>query len=114
MESEKLEGGRPEVAVASEFNDRSDACDRQGGRTTKQIQDAPAGAVFVWCKEHIIYAKNIARDIGRKDLEIVPPSWLEHDHWRGRNLTGLVVDHAAHLTPRQCDGYEGAIHCVRA
>ena len=86
--------------------------DRGAGATTKQIEAAPKGAVFVWCNGHTDYAIRLAQKIGREDLRIESPTWLE-DRWRGLELTGVVVDHAARLTDRQWDGYQGALTRVR-
>ena len=86
---------------------------RGEGTTTKQMQDAPNGAVFVWCNGHTDYAINLARKIGRDDLRIESPTWLE-ERWRGLELTGVVVDHSARLTDRQWDGYQGVLTRVRS
>jgi hypothetical protein len=71
------------------------------GRTTKQMQDAPQGAIYVWVNAHLKDAEKIAFRAGRTDLMIVPPWHLENDRLRGRTLTGIVVDHAARLTDAQ-------------
>jgi hypothetical protein len=55
---------------------------------------ASQGSVFVWVVGDLWYPKGLAERCGRKDLEIVGPGWLENG-WRGRELSGLVVDHAA-------------------
>jgi len=86
--------------------------ERGTGRTTEQIQRAPRGAVFVWCNGHLDYPQSLAFKLGRLDLRIVGPEWLE-DAWRGCNLTGLVLDHAADLTRRQVDGWNAALTRVR-
>jgi hypothetical protein len=82
--------------------------DRGTGTTTRQMEAAPNGTVFVWVHAEISYPKALAHKIGRDDLEIVGPDWLENDRWRGRTLTGVVVDHAAILTGAQWDGLDGA------
>lgn len=86
---------------------------RGEGTTTRQMKEAPKGAVFVWCTGHIDYPILLARKIGREDLQIKTPTWLE-DRWRGLELTGVVVDHAARLTDRQWDGFHGAQTRVRS
>lgn len=43
----------------------------------------------------------IADKIGRTDLTIVNPSWLDSYRWRGLILSGIIVDHAAKLTDAQ-------------
>jgi len=53
-----------------------------------------------------------AHEIGRADLQIVPPHWLE-ESWRGRTLTGIVVDHAARLTYQEQQGLLSAQTRIR-
>lgn len=79
---------------------------RDLGKTTKQMMEAPEYAVFVWCNTHLSYALRLARRIGRSDLEVVSPSWIDGPCWRGRKLSGVVVDHATRLTGRQFDALE--------
>ena len=74
---------------------------RQIGTTTKQMEGAPVGAVFVWVHGNLTYPKTLAREIGREDLEIVGPSWFSGGRWRNREITGLIVDHACWLTEEQ-------------
>jgi hypothetical protein len=75
------------------------------GRTTKQMREAPHGAVFVWCNGQLFYPRDLARHLGRADLEIVSPdSMREYHRFMGRKLSGLVIDHAAELNARQYDG----------
>ena len=70
---------------------------RGTGETTRQMQAAPRNAVFIWCAGHTGYPQMLARKIGREDLKIVTPDWLTSDKWRGLELTGLIVDHAANI-----------------
>jgi len=76
--------------------------DRQTGRTTSQMKSAPHNAVFVWITHDLHYPKRLCQELGRNDLKIVGPGWLENG-WRGMELSGLVIDHAAvdHMTPHQ-------------
>lgn len=71
---------------------------RQSGRTTRQMREAPAGAIFLWGNKHKDYARALARHLGRGDLVIVGPAALADG---GRYLitanADLVVDHAAWL-----------------
>ena len=69
--------------------------DRQTGRTTQQINDAPLGAVFVWCNSSVSYPQEIAKTLGRNDLVVRPLHWLRPANVMGRNFTGVIVDHAA-------------------
>ncbi len=86
---------------------------RGNGETTRQMEAAPKWAVFVWCNGQTDYPRLLAQKIGREDLQIQSPMWLE-ERWRGITLTGVVVDHAARLTDRQWDGYQGALTRVRS
>ena len=79
-----------------------DAIERGSGRTTRQMQDAPGGALFVWCNAHLSYPTRLVRVLGRDDLRVVCPYWLELEDWQGCRYS-VVVDHAADLTPRQRD-----------
>ena len=78
---------------------------RGTGITTRQMKNAPQNAVFVWVNSRLDYPKSLAREIGRNDLEIVSPQWLEGHGYFGRTLNGLIIDHATELEPRQIDGY---------
>lgn len=73
---------------------------RGTGRTTAQMASAPHGAVFVWVGHDTHYPQHLAHKIGREDLKIVGPDWLTRG-WIGMELTGLVIDHDARLTPSQ-------------
>lgn len=73
------------------------ADNRQTGRTTRQMQGAPLGAIFVWVSSQLDYPKEIARKIGREDLVIVSPGEICR-HCYGKPISGIVVDHAARLT----------------
>lgn len=78
---------------------------RQVGNTTRQMQDAPQKAVFVWVNDQLQYPRVLATRIGRADLEIVSPHWLSDRRWLGRYFTGIVLDHAAALDDRQWEAY---------
>ena len=83
---------------------------RGAGHTTRQMRAAPQKAVFVWVNHHLMYPKDLARKIGREDIEIVSPAWLSDLRWVGREFSGIILDHAASLTARQWE----ALHEVRA
>lgn len=74
---------------------------RQTGRTTKQMERAANGAVFVWINDSLDYPKALARKIGRADLEIIPASRLTRDFVSQRCIIGrlepvsIVIDHHA-------------------
>ncbi|GMW03994.1 MAG: hypothetical protein AMXMBFR84_51280 [Candidatus Hydrogenedentota bacterium] len=75
--------------------------ERQTGATTRQMEQAPQGAVFVWCNHHLDYPQALAQKLGRDDLEIVGPTWLEGHAWYGLRISGIVLDHAAYLSDSQ-------------
>lgn len=77
--------------------------ERGTGRTTSQLKHAPMDAFFVWCSHYTDYPKMLAEKIGRQDLKIVSPDWLELDHWVGLKISGIVVDHAAKLNIYQME-----------
>lgn len=87
---------------------------RGTGRTTKQMQDAPKGAIYVWVNQHLGWPRDLAHHLGCDDLQIVSPTWLERmGNWAGRSITGLVLDHAAELSDRQYAGYRVLLTRVR-
>jgi hypothetical protein len=89
--------------------------ERGTGKTTRQMEAASQGAIFVWCNGQLSYPKNLAQKIGRSDLEIVSPSWLDgRVGYIGRKLSGVILDHAADLTGNQWDGLEEARLRIRS
>ena len=74
---------------------------RRTGRTTLQIQKSPHGSIYVWpVSASLRYPQDIARELGRADLEIIPLSRLTLD-WLKRRTIGsrspmpaVVLDHA--------------------
>lgn len=87
--------------------------ERGDGKTTRAMQAAPRGAVYIWCNGYLDYPTELARKLGRIDLKIVRPVWLERRMYLGLELTGLVVDHAAQLDRAQFDRYREALARVR-
>ena len=87
--------------------------DRRTGTTTRQMQTTPKNAVFIWCHAQIHYPRLLAQKIGRDDLQIKSPAWLENRLFRGSELTGIVVDHATMLNNEQQEGYQEALARVR-
>jgi hypothetical protein len=78
--------------------------DRQPGQTTRQMQEAPQGAVFLWpVGRSTDYAKALARHLSRTDLRIIGPSDIEN--LRGTTAPALIIDHACwvHLSNREWD-----------
>jgi hypothetical protein len=73
--------------------------DIQSGRTTKQMQQAPENAVFVWCNSRLAYPEMLARALGRDDLAIWAFSRLSPQNLLARKFPALVIDHAALLGP---------------
>ena len=73
--------------------------ERGTGATTRQIKEAPKGAIFVWCNSHVDYARHLAHFLGRGDLQIVSPETFERIAPVIR-FNGIVVDHAVRLSSR--------------
>lgn len=86
---------------------------RGTGRTTRQIKNAPNGAIFVWCNNRIDYPERLASELGRDDIEVVSPAWLVQG-WIGRTLTVIVIDHAARLSDCEVHGLAYAEARVRS
>lgn len=82
--------------------------DRQTGRTTKQMLAAPECAVYVWVNQHLAYPEMLAAGLGRDDLEIKPPSWLDRRNIRACEFSGIVIDHAANLNDDQIEALSHA------
>lgn len=76
---------------------------RQRGETTRQLVSAPQSAVFIWVSADLRYPKRLAATLGRSDIKIKSPDWLDY-RFRGQRYSAVVVDHAARLTRRQIDG----------
>ena len=76
---------------------------RGDGETTRQMQAAPQGAVFVWCNTNVDYPRDLARHLGRDDIKIETPSFFIC-RWRGVRLP-VIVDHAASFSDLEWRGY---------
>ncbi len=87
--------------------------ERGSGKTTRAMLAAPKDAVFVWVDHHFEYPRALAIRLGREDLKIVSPGWLEDMRWVGTTLTGLRLDPDARLTDRQWECWRGARTRVR-
>jgi hypothetical protein len=85
----------PGVTAMTSYDDGQ----RGTGRTTKQMQDAPQGAIFVWCNEHTDYPRRLAKHLGRADLRIAPKSSMERDLLSGFNKP-IIQDHAYYWASR--------------
>ena len=68
---------------------------RQSGRTTRQIERAPLGALYVWPTSDFSVPKGIAQRLGREDLVFVSAYVLRDcpDNLAGKKFGGVVVDH---------------------
>ena len=73
----------------------SEETGRGTGRTTRQMENAPNEAIFIWCNQHLDYPKRLARELGREDLQIYSPGVLSDAHrFAGMEISGVVIDHA--------------------
>jgi hypothetical protein len=76
----------------------------QMSRTQQQMNDAPLRAVFICANDdhaHVEHVRQLAKGIGRDDLEIWPPSMLDDQKNALRSFTGIVIDDALMLTAKQ-------------
>ena len=71
---------------------------RQSGITTRLMKRAPEGAIFVWCRGDTSYAQALANSLGRDDLEIVGPGYIEQGRYRGIKDLQIVLDHYTQLS----------------
>lgn len=79
---------------------------RGTGMTTRQMKEAPNGALFIWCNDRLAYAKDLARHLSRDDLDIRGPMSIDRHELRGRRWPAIVVDHYARLSQSQAEGLE--------
>lgn len=87
------------------MDDKSIAAGRQTGRTSRQLSEAPPGAIFVWLSGNLAYPRALARFLGRTDIGFKPLEWLRWGSELGRGELKIVVDHAARsfCDPRQAE-----------
>lgn len=87
---------------------------RQTGRTTQQLENAPQGAIFVWCNGNLRYPQDLAQWLGRTDIKIKPFRWLDEHNVRGLRGTKVVLDHAVwDVNPRMSHEAWRAINILR-
>lgn len=80
----------------SEFNDRGT------GRTTRQILAAPQRSFYVCPNSRArSYTRSLAAHLGRSDLWMVDPDWLDRGACRGLFSDQVTIDHSVELTVRQ-------------
>lgn len=85
------------------------------GRTSEQMLSSPHGAYFLCPRGIKPYMETLARHLGRSDLKIVTPSWLWSRGWMGRDISGVVRDHATYLTAEEWAVYDELLtHALRA
>ena len=69
--------------------------ERGTGITTRQLQAIPQDGYFVWCNGRLDYPTSLARHLGREDIHIVAPSFLEDLRYVGLQISYIGIDHAA-------------------
>ena len=86
------------LALAEVFLHEERQIPRQIGFTSQQMLQAPIGATFVWCNGALLYPQNLARSLGRADLQVVSPEWFRDVAcgYQGR----AVLDHACETWKR--------------
>lgn len=75
----------------------------------RQMTFAPRGAFYIWPSNILDYAVGLARSLGRPDLRIVGPSWLDDREWESEGHFGIVMDRACNLTDAQVDSLRDAV-----
>ena len=88
------------VAHLETGRNRPSACGsplRQTGVTTRQMMEAPQGAIYVWPNSHLDYPRRLARHLDRLDLKIVSAGSVRFETVAGKRVT-MIVDHAAEWT----------------
>jgi hypothetical protein len=85
------------------------------GKTTRQMRQAPCNAIYIWCNSDLGYPRELAIKLGRRDLYIKSPRWLEIEaKVRGFRPSDIVVDHAAKLDSKQMTGLEEILNSIRS
>ena len=88
---------------------------RGSGRTTKQMKEAPKGALFIWCTEDQAYAEQFASALGRGDLVVLPRRYLmrtERNRLSGREFPALILDHYLADTGLDDEQWEGYLYLL--
>lgn len=94
-------------------DDKTLTTSRGMGTTTRQIECAPKHSIYVWMHEHTRYPRDLAIALGRTDITVVGPHWLDWE-WQGARIAGIVVDHAARLTEKQHDTVRAILDALAA
>lgn len=71
---------------------------RRTGRTTAAMLAAPRGAIYVWCNGHLGYPRDLAKKLGRDDLQIVGPDYVIQYRFAGLKVP-VATDHALRIHP---------------
>lgn len=67
---------------------------RSTGRTTRQMQALPKGSIFIsCCHQAVYYDVQLTRKLDRRDIVVVPPSWVTSMKWQEMTYPGLALDH---------------------
>ena len=69
--------------------------ERQTGRTTNQMLNAPSNSIYVWVNNHLDYPRRLAYRLGRSDLKIVRVDGLKDAVIGGHE--SVVIDHCAYV-----------------
>ena len=76
--------------------------ERGTGITTRQMLAAPQGSIYIWCNSSLDYPRHLAAHLGRQDLQIYSPQWLEHG-WVGYKFSSVILDHSCCLLETESD-----------
>lgn len=82
---------------------KTQTTDRQTGRTTRQLTDAPYRAIYI-CHNigNIDYTRSLAAKLGRLDIRFDTPTFFKSGRYRGLKKSQIVIDHATpYLMPHE-------------
>lgn len=80
----------------------TETTDGQSGRTTKQMTDAPRGAIYVWPNRQFYYPFKLAEHLKRSDLVLSTPDLFDNGGYRLRGQAiPIILDHATVLNEDQ-------------
>lgn len=73
---------------------------RRTGRTWRQIETAPIGAIFIWPFSRLDYPKDIAAKLGRSDIKIFSTDQLNEPNALRGFVAEIIVDHSVWLSAK--------------
>lgn len=83
------------------------------GSTTQQMNEASQGALYIWPNDLLDYPKALARHLGREDLVIVAPYYLDHFESWAKRWPEVIVDHGATLNLKRTEALTKILEWLR-